>query len=233
MLNTKQVCAAVAFGWAWPALIILLVTGDAKALLLLIAAPVMGSIAWRMSGTQMRKHGGRQLWPPVGALAAVVACLLLAGCGSTGKAPNPNSVAGQRAQQAAEKASAPIPTPQPTSEPQNPPQTQPEATNDAIAEAVPAYDGFTAQALPYGGLAALQFLIMAVATLTHPHGRRVGIGLASFALCAAAALLALAYAQPIDLIGFVVVCVMALVAMARVFGQSARPVAAARSVIHG
>jgi len=225
-MTTKQLCAAVAF--AWPALIILLVTGDAKALLLLIAAPVVGWTTWRMSGTQMRKHAGRQLWPPIGALVVVV-CLLLAGCGSSGKAPNPNSVAGQRALQAAKAPAVevlPTDEPSPSADAPTPPVPveATEATNDAIAEAVPAYDGFTAQALPYGGLCALQFLIMAVATLTHPHGRRVGIGLASFALCAAAALLALAYAQPIDLIGFVVVCVMAFVAMARVFGQSARSV---------
>jgi hypothetical protein len=153
---------------------------------------------------------------------AVFAVAMLAACGSSGKAPNPNSVAGQRALQAAQTATE---APQATKEPQPTVEALPEAMAGQISEVDspdqigPSYDRFVWQALPYGALAALQFLILAIATLHHPAGRRVGIGLASFALCAAAALLALAYAQPLDVIGFVVVCVMALVAMARVFGQ--------------
>lgn len=120
--STKQLCAAVAFAWAWPALIILLVTGDAKALLLLIAAPVVGWTTWRMSGTQMRKHGGRQLWPPVGVLA-VLCLLLMTGCGEKSAGPAPNSIAAARATDQAESAPTPAAT--------TPPDTM------AVADRVP------------------------------------------------------------------------------------------------
>lgn len=200
-------------------------THDPKALVLLALIPVAGWTVRRMGGEQMRRHGGRQLLLPMVTLA--LGLLLLTACGSSGKAPNPNSVAGQRALQA---ANAPTEAPQATKEPQPTAGGQPEALAGQISEVDqpdqigPDYAGFVTQALPYGALASLQFLIMAIGMLHHPAGRRVGVGLASFALCAVAALLALAYAQPLDLIGFVVVCVMALVAMARVFGQPARSV---------
>ncbi len=91
-------------------------------------------------------------------------------------------------------------------------------TVSPLTASSPAYDDLITQAMPYGGLAMLQGLLLAVASHGHPTGRRVGLSLLSFGLVTIAALFALfSRAAVVDAVGFVAVTLMSLAAMAQVF----------------
>jgi hypothetical protein len=165
-------------------------------------------------------------------LFAGVLMALLTACGASKTPPNPNTVAARRAQQAAQVGSVTTVEPLPTDEPTPAPVDAlavPWQTDQAPSE-VAEYDGFINQALPYGALAALQFVALAISTLNHPAPRRAGLIIAAFGLISASALLAMFSGYRfIDLLGFVLVFIMGAIALAVLFGR----VPMARSVSNG